>query len=145
MKTTVFAAAVAAAMALAVPVIAQAADDVATRQAIMKDMGGQLKVLGDMSKGAMTFDAGKARAALMQISGDAGKIPADFQSKAMGGDSKAKPEIWQNWDDFRAKANDLQSVAASAADNIVTASDLSGAMRNIGGACSACHQSYRSR
>jgi cytochrome c556 len=61
------------------------------------------------------------------------------------GKTGAKPEIWQNWPDFAAKLSDFQKAAqsfnAAAAGNDVSA--MKARYADLGGACKACHDKYR--
>ena len=62
------------------------------------------------------------------------------------GKTGAKPEIWQNWQDFTAKLGALQKSAevfnAAAASGDMNAAKARYA--DLGGACKACHDKYRS-
>ena len=80
---------------------------------------------------------------------------ADLSKKASGwfpagtgpdvGKTGAKPEIWQNQQDFAAKLSDFQKAAqvfnAAAAGNDLNAAKARYA--DLGGACKACHDKYR--
>ncbi len=87
------------------------------------------------------FDAAAAEAAKAEHVAVSAEIAAKFEAQATDPESEAKPEIWTNWDDFVAKANDLNTAAAA-----LDASSLDGVkagMGAIGGACGACHKAYR--
>ena len=79
------------------------------------------------------------------ISSWAQKIPGYFPEGSRFGDTKARAEIWANFDDFYcpSKANE------AAANRLVTAANSSdpGAMmagsKNLGGSCEACQSSYK--
>lgn len=72
-------------------------------------------------------------------------IPSYFPPEATS--EGAKPAIWKNWSDFQNKAADF-SLKASA---VVTASAggdaaaIGDAVKALGGACKACHDSYRNK
>jgi cytochrome c556 len=55
--------------------------------------------------------------------------------------SDAKPEIWENLDDFAAKAGVLQVAAEGA--TITDAASIGAAMGAMGKTCGACHKVYR--
>ncbi|WP_172297494.1 cytochrome c [Pseudoruegeria sp. HB172150] len=116
---------------------------VVARQDAMKTIGMSTKVLGDMAKGETAFDAAAAQAAATAMAEQAAMVPALFEPEEDDPDSEAKPEIWANWDDFTAKAADLEAAAASAAGSITTAEDIGAAMQAIGPTCMACHRTYR--
>ncbi|WP_375174407.1 c-type cytochrome [Pseudooceanicola sp.] len=114
---------------------------VKARMQMMKEIKQATGVLGNMAKQPATYsktEAEAARAALVSLSG---KIPAAFQDQATDPASEASPKVWQNWADFTAKATALKS-AAQALD-AGSASGVATGMRQIGGACGACHKPYR--
>ena len=55
--------------------------------------------------------------------------------------SEAKPEIWTNWADFISKANGLGTAAAAV--DTASLEGIKAGMGGIGGACKACHETYR--
>lgn len=115
--------------------------DVIARQALMKTVGMNTKILGDMAGGKADFDATKAAEAKAALAAAAGEIEAKFTPQATDPDSEAKPEIWTSWDDFVKKGEAL-TVAAMAVD--VTSKETIGAgMAGIGGACKDCHTTFR--
>jgi cytochrome c556 len=129
-------------LSLGTVAFAEATDpNVIARQDVMKTLGKNAKILGDMAGGKTAFDAAGAEAAKAALVAAAAEIPAKFETEAMDDDSKAKPEIWTNWDDFVAKGNAL----ATAAGAIDTASieSIGAGMGGVGGACGACHKAYR--
>lgn len=130
------------AASLAFPALAFAEDDpVAARQALMKDIGAQLQVVGGMARGQTQLDPAAANAAFAKIHELSIAVPAAFETEADAPESEALPAIWASWDDFVAKADALRLTT----DGLLIASeaDLGPAMQALGAACSGCHQSYR--
>lgn len=116
-------------------------ENTVARQALMKTIGGNTKILGDMAGGKADFDAAAAEAAKAAIVAAAAEIGAKFETNATDPESKSKPEIWTNWDDFLAKAKALGDAAGA-----LDASSVDGVkagMGGIGGACKDCHTTYR--
>ncbi len=113
------------------------------RNAAMKMMGGAMKKLGEAVGAGNNADAA---AAAKEIAAIADKIPELFKANAIPSDSRAKPEIWTNMDDFNAKA-----AAASAAANKVASDAMGGSLGSdpkavvgsIGATCGGCHKVYR--
>ena len=74
----------------------------------------------------------------------ANKIPSYFPKGSDSGDTKARAEIWFEFDAFKAKANE------TAAQTLVTAakSGDQGAMmaglKNLGASCKSCHSDFKS-
>ncbi|TCO77751.1 c-type cytochrome [Chromatocurvus halotolerans] len=63
------------------------------------------------------------------------------------GTTRAKPEIWDNMDDFEAKLEDLRD-AAEALEEAAGSGDrkaIASAVRDTGGACKACHDEYKAK
>ncbi|WP_171060467.1 cytochrome c [Poseidonocella sp. HB161398] len=142
MKAFGFAAAVT--LAAAVPVTAHngVTDPVVmARMHGMKSLGMQLKTLGAMAKGERPFDAAAAQDALALLAEEAGRIPAQFRDKVTVPQSEARPAIWEDWDDFSARAEALRLAAAGL--EIADADGLGPALRDLGGACKGCHSVHR--
>ena len=115
--------------------------DVHARQTLMDANGADAGVLGGMANGKTTFDATAAAAAKAVLIANSADIPAKFKTNASDPESHAKPEIWTNWDDFTAKAADLGK-AATAMD-ATSLDGVKAGMGAIGGACKACHTTYK--
>ncbi len=114
---------------------------VQARQALMKTVGMNSKILGDMAGGKTAFDAAGAAAAKAALAAAAADIAAKFETQATDPATEAKPEIWTNWEDFVTKATALKTAAegldASSLDSVKAG------MGVIGGTCKACHTAYR--
>ncbi|MEO6298391.1 MAG: cytochrome c [Paracoccaceae bacterium] len=115
--------------------------DVKARQTLMDANGAAIGVLGGMASGKTAFDATAAAAAKATLAADSAQIPVVFKTNASDPESHAKPEIWTSWDDFAAKAADL----GKAADAMDTTSldGVKAGMAALGGACKACHTTYK--
>jgi len=113
---------------------------------LMERQADDMKIIGDMAKGKTKFDAVKAAEAARDIGVTAKKIHELFPEGSGGGKSEALPAIWEHWDDFTAKANEL----GAAADTLAVAldggdPDWKGAFQRVSDACKACHQDYRKK
>lgn len=116
---------------------------VMARMESMKSIGDQMKVLGEMAKGAKPFDAAAARAAAAAIAKHAADTPTLFTPQEDDPKSEARAEIWTNFDDFTAKSEALVKLAQDLSTSIDGADDLPMAMTSLGAACQACHKPYR--
>ena len=116
---------------------------VKTRMDAMSVIGKNTKVLGTMAKGEVAFDAPTAQAAAAAIASHAAQIADVFRDPATDPKSEALPAIWQSYDDFSAKADELERAASDAAQGLATPGDLAPALAAIGGTCKSCHQTYR--
>ncbi len=112
------------------------------RSQLMKIVGMNTGILGNMAGGKEPYDAAKAEGAKAALIDASTKIEATFMEQG-GADaaSEAKPEIWANWDDFLVKAKAL-GTAAGAVD-VASAESIGAGMGAIGGACKDCHTTYR--
>lgn len=75
----------------------------------------------------------------------AGMISDGFIPDSAVEGSRALPAIWENWDDFVQRAQDLQAAAESVA-SMAAGGGLSAAQSaalDLGQNCGACHDSYR--
>lgn len=109
----------------------------------MSAIADNLKILGQMAKGEAAFDAAAARSAAAAIATHAAATPALFEANETDPKTEALPAIWTNFDDFSAKALELEAIARSYATSINEASDLTAAMGDFAANCKACHQLYR--
>ena len=116
---------------------------VKARMDSMSTIGMSLKTLGDMAKGTTDFDAAAANAAIDAVAAEAATIPTLFEPQETDPESEALPAIWENWDDFTAKAGDLETAATNASGSIASVEDIGAAMQAIGPTCMACHREYR--
>jgi cytochrome c556 len=107
----------------------------ADRRALMKDVGGAAKGL---RTGTMPPAEAGAKLAML-----ASQIPAVFEENEITGDSKALPAIWENFDDFTAKAKMLEDAANALVDAANNGGDVAAAGQAIGGTCGACHKAYQ--
>ena len=111
------------------------------RGATMGAQGGAMKVLGGMAGGEMAYDAAAAEAAKAALVAASASIAVVFEPNSTDAASKAKPEVWTNWDDFAAKAKVLADAAVAL--DVSSAESIGAGMGAIGGACKDCHTTYR--
>ncbi|QFT63232.1 cytochrome c [Roseivivax sp. THAF30] len=146
MKTFVVAAAIAA---LAVPAVAQEFDgQLKARQGQFRILAINLGILGDMAKGETEYDAEAAQASADSIHAvsmiNQGPLWPEGSSEADLDGTRAKVEIWENFDDFASKWSDLAAPATNLQEVAATGQEALGpALGQLGNACSACHDEYR--
>jgi len=147
MKSITKAAALGLALALVVPAGALLAQDspIEERQALMKENGNLTKTAGEMAQGKTEYDAAEAKAAVEGIAANAEEFPTLFpEGSETGFETRAKPEIWSDWDEFEeisAKLHDDALAASAAADEGLDAFKV--AFGTMAGNCKACHDEYR--
>ena len=112
------------------------------RSDLMRVVGKNTGILGDMAGGKAAYDAAAAEAAKAAIIEAAGQVETAFKDQG-GADpaSEAKPEIWANWDEFLADAKALGDAAG--AMDVSSAETIGAGMGALGGACKDCHTDFR--
>jgi cytochrome c556 len=132
---------------LAVPSVSgtQAAQVMHARHEGMKAMGDAAKAIHRALAGTPDMATVRASAIrIAQLSKQAsGWFPAGTGPEA--GKTGAKPEIWQNPQDFAAKLHNFQVAAQAlgAAASAGDASAMNARFADLGGTCKACHDKYR--
>jgi cytochrome c556 len=112
------------------------------RSDLMKTVGKNTGILGDMAGGKAAYDAAAAEAAKAALVEAFGTVDATFKDQgAADPASEVKPEIWANWDDFLAHAKTAGDAAA--AMDVASAESIGAGMGALGGACKDCHTDYR--
>lgn len=112
------------------------------RSDLMRVVGKNTGILGDMAGGKAAYDAAAAEAAKAALIEAAGQVETAFKDQG-GADpaSEAKPEIWANWDEFLADAKALGDAAG--AMDVSSAETIGAGMGALGGACKDCHTDFR--
>ena len=112
------------------------------RSDLMRVVGQNTGILGDMAGGKTPHDAAAAEAAKAALIEAAGQIETAFKDQgAADPASEAKPEIWANWEDFLANAKMLGDAAG--AMDVSSAETIGAGMGALGGACKDCHTDFR--
>lgn len=133
------------------PAFAQSAEEsVATRIAGMKQIGANMKAIGGFLKGgkrAGTIETVGLRG--QAIAAFAEKIPAMFPKGtgpgALPGKTRAKAEIWTDWNGFVAAAMKMKAggEALVAAAESGDKAKVGAALKMTGASCGQCHKPYR--
>ena len=125
----------------------RAADDtdivVKARMNAMKDVASSMKSLAQIMKGRDPFSTEKVKEILAVLEYKASVTPTLFEKYAINPQSEAGTEIWENFDDFTKKADDLERVSRELALTTETKDQLPNAMKALGATCKSCHSKYR--
>ncbi|MFV0244636.1 MAG: c-type cytochrome [Qingshengfaniella sp.] len=118
------------------------------RQGEMQILALNLGVLGGMARGSMAYDPTLATAAAGNIVAVASLNQAPFWPEGSDAgsiaDTRAEAAIWSGMDDFAMKWADLGDAAQSLETAAANGQEALGpALGQIGGACKACHDTYR--
>ena len=111
------------------------------RSKLMQNIRFEFSVLARMSREKIEFDESLATSARLNLLRFAASTPAIFEDDDLPINSEASPTIWENWDDFVSKSEDLE-FALEGVDTS-TLIDLRASLGNVGAACGSCHQKYR--
>jgi cytochrome c556 len=134
-----------AVIALGIGVAIAQQDPIAARKSLMKANGDQAKAGAAMMKGEAPFDLDKVRKMFATFEDAAEKMPSLFPANSKtGGDTAARPEIWENMDDFKARFTKLGADARDAIAKVTDLDSFKAAFGSIGkNDCGGCHEKYR--
>jgi cytochrome c556 len=114
------------------------------RKAAMKKVGASIGAVVAIAKGEKPYDADTVKASLTTISETIKVFPSYFPAGSEKDDDVAKPEIWANMEDFKARAAKLGSDAdALLAQLPADQAAVGAALERLGGNCAGCHKLYR--
>ncbi len=142
--------AVAAALTVAMMASAPAHSDghegtpFAVRDNVMHLIGSHMKHLGDIAKGEAEMDASTlTHAQSLQVL--SATVPYLFPEGSMHAMSRAKPEIWSDWEGFVEVADAFAAATPGvvAAVESGDAEQIGPALQAVGRTCGACHDDYR--
>lgn len=125
---------------------AAAADPVEERKELMKSVGKSMKIAVPMAKGETAYDAAAAADAMKTINGVPDKFVTLFPAGSdQDPDTTASPKLWENMDDFKAKANGLKEASADAIDAAAKGHEefKAALFGSVAKTCKGCHEAYR--
>lgn len=125
----------------------QAGEAAEFRQALLQLVRSNVGPLGAMAKGHIPFDTEVMKKNGMRIEQLSKMMPDYFMLDTRKFDIKtdAKPEIWDNMDDFSSKIGDLQSAAANLqqASMSTDEAEYKKAVGMLLKSCKSCHDEYK--
>lgn len=110
------------------------------RHELMEGIGKNAKKIGDAVKGGSLEGVPAAADA---IKAAAVRIPSLFPEGSVHEKSRAKPDIWTSWADFKRLSADLEDSAAALAIASRTGLDVAAASRSMFQNCKTCHDRFR--
>ena len=114
------------------------------RIAAMNEISFAMKKLGAMFRGGVSYspDVVKARAQdIFDRSGDA--LITQFLAGQENPNSRAKAELWLNFEDFKERSLTLQSTADQLISAVYLHSEASIHFERLVSQCKGCHEIYR--
>lgn len=126
---------------------AKVEDAIKYRQSALSLMGTHMGRVGAVVKGERPYDkaAVEADVAVIEMMS---KLPwSAFPPGSHGANTKAKPEIWEQQEKFKAASEKMQAEVQklSAAARSGDAAQLRTAFGAVGQSCKACHDNFRNR
>lgn len=118
------------------------ADVIADRKAGFQ---GNVKALKTIQAAISSGDMETIAASARDVADWSSRMTDYFPEGSDTGDTKARAEIWFDFDDFTSKAQDAENAALQLA-GIAEAGDqdkLMDGLKNLSGTCKACHYSYK--
>jgi cytochrome c556 len=117
------------------------------RQSAFTLIGNNFKPVAEVLQGKAQYDSGEAQKRATRIAFLSHLLDEAFPAGSDVGETKAKPEIWTDHDDFdkrltefQSHADALQLVAANG-----KADDFKAAAATLGKDCKGCHEQYRNK
>lgn len=114
---------------------------VMARMDLMKGVGADTKIIGDMVKGATAMNLDQAHQAAVRLETAAQQIESYFAPKADDPKSEALPIIWEQWDQFLNIAGEMEAAAAML--KTADADGIREGLTLLGKSCGSCHKTYR--
>lgn len=132
---------------LSVPVFSSAQDKdptISYRQKVMQSIGANIGAISDVLKYMLPHEK-NIEVHARQINHAASLVPSAFEENVSEGLTDAKPEIWDNWEEFEEYAGDLESASAKLAE-VAAGGDTAAIgeqVKKVGDACKQCHDEFR--
>lgn len=122
-------------------------DAIKYRQGVFRVIGWNFGSMAAMAKGKKPYDA-ELFARNAEIVAFMSKLPLEgFTPGSETGDTRAKPEIWLDMDDFKAKLEKMQQ-EVTALEKVAKTGNFDASKDQLGEAgqaCKACHDKYREK
>jgi cytochrome c556 len=127
---------------LVTPQLFAQAEVIEQRQKLMKSNSEATKAIKAAAE-ARDYATVEAKAKDIIANGD--KVLDIFRKEATQGKTKAKPEIWQKWDQFSKYPGNVKKAATELADAARAKNDetITVKVKALGEACASCHKVFR--
>jgi len=122
--------------------VALAATVIEERQEVMESNGDAMKPLAAIAKNEAPFDAAVVRESGETIAAGLTKAKDLFPEGSGEGDTRAKPEIWADKDDFNEHL-EATIAAAQKLAAVTEQADFLPALGELGNGCKGCHDKYQ--
>lgn len=115
------------------------------RHEVMETLGEAILVLNDMAREQIAVDEDAFLEAARSLAANSMLVLDGFENQTLVPESRTEPAVWENWDDFVAKANDLMAASTALADAAESGGFAAGRglVEQARNTCGACHRVYR--
>lgn len=117
------------------------------RMDAMKDIGAQMKLIGQMIKGQKPYNGKEVANAGLVIADLSGEDMLKlFPENSLDHTTEATSEIWSNWQVFEKYSTDLRKAAESIADKAGKGAEkvvVAEAFGRLAKVCKGCHEEFR--
>ena len=116
------------------------------RQSLMKGQSGHLGALFGIVKGGAGSREHMAVHA-QALAAVSGMLIVGFEQRTEGGKTRAKPDIWSDWDGFKKAAMDMEKATADVKTAVASGDDeaIGAALGAAGDGCKGCHKKFRAK
>ena len=123
-------------------VAALAADVIDERQDVMESNGDAMGPLSAIAKNEAPFDPAVVQESGETIAAGLTKAKDLFPEGSGEGDTRAKPEIWEDKADFDRRLDETVAAARTLA-GVTEQANFLPALGELGNGCTGCHDKYR--
>jgi cytochrome c556 len=117
------------------------------RESVMTTFKWYMGPMGAMAKGKIPFDAALFKSRADGLANASRLDASEGFPEGSVGETEAKPEIWDNWDDFLSKYQSLQDEAVKLQQVAATGdeAEMKKQFGKVGETCGSCHKKYRNK
>lgn len=110
----------------------------------MQSIGANIGAISDVLKHSLPYEQ-NIEAHANQMNRAAALIPSAFEENKSDGLTDAKPEIWEQWEEFEENAGALEGATATLAEVAAggDAAAVGAQVKKVGEACKQCHDDFR--
>ena len=114
------------------------------RKAMMTALGGHMAAASQIVRGKVSPEGDLAMhaQAMSELTVNLTRL---FPKGSDFGETKAKAEIWENWEKFEKAAMDAKNATAKFAETVAGGDEnaIAAAHKDVGKGCKACHEDFR--
>jgi cytochrome c556 len=102
-------------------------------------------VVKDLTKAAKQGNFAEIQVKVKEIQANMDQILELFPKGSLSEKSRAKPEIWERWDEFSQEPGKVKKAAQALADaaKAKDQADVEVKLKALGDACTSCHRNFR--